>query len=401
MTETGNDRALWLAHSAAPPPDAQALSLPSVCVTQELGGQIIAYCIPPSFNGNLLVYAHGYAAPQNPIALPSELALPEWQTLVELFLTMGYGFATASYSKNGLAIQQAEVDLLALVDYVKAQLPGGAVKRVLLAGVSEGGLITTMMVEKHPDVFAGGLAMSGPLGGMPYQVDYMGDFRVVFDYLFPGIFGFGAVGVPEDAYLNWDAYAAAITAGLEADPDKTKQLFSIRLAKASTVARDPADRQATGLAGALELLWYNIFGTPDAIATAGGQPYDNAHRFYWGCANIFALNARVERDTPNPAARAYVREYYEPTGSLQVPLVTLHTTRDPVVPFRHETLYLARAVAAGSALKLVVLPIIRWGHSAFTPTDLLGGLGLLLLRTGALLHPRLQRAMETLPEPLQ
>jgi hypothetical protein len=36
------------------------------------------------------------------------------------------------------------------------------------------------------------------------------------------------------------------------------------------------------------------------------------------------------------------------SGQLSVPLVTLHTTGDPIVPFLHEALYADKVAAAGA-----------------------------------------------------
>ena len=42
--------------------DAQA-----PCQDSALDGQLIRICIPPKWNGQLVVYAHGYVAPQRPL----------------------------------------------------------------------------------------------------------------------------------------------------------------------------------------------------------------------------------------------------------------------------------------------------------------------------------------------
>ncbi len=150
----------------------------------------------------------------------------------------------------------------------------------------------------------------------------------------PGEQPFGAVDVPENAFLFWESvYIPRIIAALQSDPLATAQLFNVT--KAAIDVADPASAITT----ALSLLFYSIFGTNDQIATAGGIPYDNSSTTYVGSTNDAALNAEVERIESDGRARAYARRFYEPSGNLHAPLVTLHTTLDAVVPFQQEMNY--------------------------------------------------------------
>ena len=143
------------------------------------------------FNGTLIIYAHGYVKPQEPLALPEEFGEADVRELIEQLLNLGFGVATSSYHKNGYAIEQAEADLNDLVAHVESIEPD--VDAIFVIGGSEGALITTMLVEKYPETYAGGLALCGPLAGTSYQVAYLADVRVLFDYFYPGVFLFGAL----------------------------------------------------------------------------------------------------------------------------------------------------------------------------------------------------------------
>jgi len=99
---------------------------------------------------------------------------------------------------NGLAVRQGLADVVDLVNIFNAIK--GPVQKVYLVGASEGGLITTLGVERHPDVFSGGLAVCGPIGSFPLQVNYIGDFRVVFaKALYSGSFR-RLLAIPVDRY---------------------------------------------------------------------------------------------------------------------------------------------------------------------------------------------------------
>jgi hypothetical protein len=231
-----------------------------------------------------------------------------------------------------------------------------------------------MMVEKHPEIYAGGLAMCGPLSGMPAQAKYLLDFRVVFDVFFPTVFDFGAVEIPPDEWLyGWPSHLVNIPFALQSNQGATQQLFSVTGAPV-----DPFD-PTTYAETTLSVLYYNIWGTNDMLATAGGIPYGNLDTVYTGSFNDPLLNAVVERIDSDGRARAFVRRAYEPTGDLVVPLFTLHNTLDPVVPYWHEIDYGARAAPSGL---FVPFTVQGYGHCVFPPEEILGAFAALAAAVG-------------------
>jgi pimeloyl-ACP methyl ester carboxylesterase len=353
--------------------------------------QLILTCLPSDFNGTLIIYAHGYVRPQEPLSLPAEFGNADVHELVKQLLDLGFGVATSSFHKNGYAIEQAEADLNRLVDYVRSIEPD--IDAIYSIGASEGGLITAMLIEQHPDVYDGGLALCGPLAGTSYQVKYLADVRVLFDYFYPQVFPFGALDVPADAHEQWegpDGFRAKIAAAIAGDPAGIAQVFDV--AQVACNAGDPAVA-----ANCVEnMLAYSVFGTNDLLATAGGWPVSNVGEAYTGSQDDAALNAGVERFDADPAASAYADRYYRPSGLLERPLVTLHTTRDPGVPYRHELQYFSRAAFLGRDDHLTVLPVDREGHCAFTPEEVVGGFGALLLKSNSDLAVALVNPLEAL-----
>jgi pimeloyl-ACP methyl ester carboxylesterase len=354
------------------PPFCQEGSLPSHD-PQYPADQLILTCIPPDWNGQLVLYAHGYVAAQMPLALPvDELFLPDGTFVPGIVLSQGFAFATTSYHKNGYAVEQARRDLNDLLQYFKTLVPPGSLQKTFLVGASEGGEVTALMIERFPDKYAGALAMCGPIGGGPYQIQYFSDYRALFDYYFPGVFNFGVVDVPPDAYLSWDAYLQKTALALASNPVATAQLYQV-----SGAAIDPSDPDSP-LVTAAQILFYSIWGTNDLMATAGGMPYDNRSTYYQGSLDDAALNAGVERVQSDGRARAYMRRFYQTTGELQRPLVTLHNTLDPQVPFQHEVIYQGLAAQAGSSQYLTVIPVPGYGHCNFTPQQIAGAFALLV-----------------------
>jgi pimeloyl-ACP methyl ester carboxylesterase len=325
-------------------------------------GALYRVCFPPTWNGDLVVYAHGYVASDRALTIPEDAI--GGQSAADVVTELGYAFATTSYRANGLVAPDAVEDLTELTDTIQRRFtPDPA--RTAIVGVSEGGLVATLAVERHPDRFDGALAACGPIGNFRGQLDYIADFRVVFDYLFPGVLPGTAVDVPQFLRDRWaSVYSAAVVVSLAMNPAAARELIAIT--KASVAGDDVQSIAATTVG----LLWYNVFGTADARARLGGQPFDNMARVYSGSSNDEALNAGVARFTADSAALAALQNF-ETTGALQVPVVTLHTSRDPIVPASQSADYGSKVNAAGAGSQLTQSTVDRFGHCSFEKSEML------------------------------
>lgn len=334
-------------------------------------GALYRICVPASWNGDLVAYAHGYVAPGRPLRIPDDEV--GGRTISEIINEQGYAFATTSYSKNGLAIKEGVEDIVDLV-YIFART-NRQPRFTYLVGASEGGLVTSLSIEKFPKIFNGGLPACGPIGDFRQQINYFGDFRVVFDYFFPNVLPPDPTRIPQEVMDNWDTtYVPRIRAAIKADPNATRQLLSVT--RASTDPTDPSSVEAT----VLGLLWYNVFATNDAVAELGGQPFDNARRIYFGSDNDLQLNRGVRRVSAEQAALDEIEANYQTTGRLASHVVTLHTTGDPIVPYWQELRYIAKAQASRSIPFLAHIPVVRYGHCNFTAPEVLSAFGVLVFR---------------------
>lgn len=331
-------------------------------------------CFPQQWNGDLVIYAHGYVRPDAPIAIVDD---DVGGTRLSGFVTqLGYAFATTSYRANGLIADQAVEDVAELESTFRTlYTPDPA--RVFLVGGSEGGLVAALAVERHPNTFNGAMALCGPIGGFARQIDYIDDFRVVFDYFFPSILPGSAVGIPDQLRQQWTSvYMPAVIDALANDPAATGDLLAV-----TGAPFDPSDPETVGVT-VVGILWYNVFGTADAQARLGGQPYDNIGRAYQGSSDDEALNQGVARFAADPSARAALGRF-ETSGQIGVPVVTMHTSGDPIVPVEQQDLYAAKVAAAGSSSLLDPTEVERYGHCAFSPPELLGGFSRLTQRAAA------------------
>jgi len=309
---------------------APARPVPGKCAVLPLaGGSLGLFCVPASgWNGDLVVWAHGYRAFNEDLAFQN-LELPDGTNLATLTQSLGFAFVATTYRQNGLTVLEGMNDVRELVIAFRL-LAGRAPGHTYMTGASEGGLITTLLVERSPELFSGGLALCGPIGDFRKEIEYVGDFRLLFDYFFPGVLPGNGLVVPDELIRNWDSvYVPRIEAAVNANSLATLQLLST-----SKAAFDPR-QSASVLQTVRNLLWYSTFTTNDAPAKLGGNPYGNLLRIYSGSLDDVRLNLSIPRGSADPATLLTVARY-QTSGQLTIPLVTMHTTGDEIIPFWHE-----------------------------------------------------------------
>jgi len=347
-------------------------------------GSLYRICMPApeQYNGILVVWAHGFQDAGTPVSIPEDqLCLGDF-CIPEVINGLGFGFATNSYRKTGMAITQGKDDIIDLVSIYAAQK--GQPQKVFLVGASEGGIITALALEQRPDIFAAGLAACGPVGNFPGQINYFGDARATFNYFFPGV-------IPGDPFNPDPALAAAWSDyyDLVVKPIVMAPANRARLDEWARVARLPFDAGNylfTVEQSVKDALRYSVVNLQDAIVTIGGFPFDNSRRYYTGSSNDILLNLAVPRRSASPAALAAMNSpAYSTTGVLQRPLITLHTLRDQQVPYWHEQLYALKTLASGSYLtRHLNIPIDRFEHCNFTADEVLASFAIMLFYDGVL-----------------
>jgi pimeloyl-ACP methyl ester carboxylesterase len=402
----------------AVPAQAQELLPPQPVCLQDVylvEGEPVYYlvCLPPAgipWNGELVVFAHGYIPAYRFDLLTGKLVYDDAATLEALTAQLtyqdinipaivtglGYAFAATSYRANGLAVLPGVQDVVDLVgvaqEVIGAYVPGAAIVHTYLVGFSEGGLITTLAVEQHPEIFDGGLAACGPIGDFRKQINYWGDLRVLFDYFFPAALPKwdypGAVTIPDEVISTWVNPLGGLglqdmIAALLIDPASAGKLD--QLLKTSKVPFDKA-LPATKVQSVMDVLWYNVFATNDGIVKLGGSPFDNRFNWYIGSTNDRLLNATIERFKPDLAALTAMKAY-QTSGKLSAQLVTLHTTGDPIIPYWHVPVYRMKVLSNWTDWNYSNIPVVRYGHCNFEVQEVLAGFALLVWKTTGELPP--------------
>src|SRR5919109_4713193 len=131
------------------------------------------------------------------------------------------------------------------------------------------------------------------------------------------------------------------------------------------------------------MLRYSVVNLNDGAATLGGFPFENRFTWYSGSDNDLLLNIFVPRIGAAPEAVQEMQTYYNTTGALTRPLITLHTTRDQQVPYVHEIIYDFKTLLTGSWLtRHINIPVDRFEHCNFTEGDALFAFFVMLFYDG-------------------
>jgi pimeloyl-ACP methyl ester carboxylesterase len=326
-------------------------------------GSVYRLVRPSSWNGILLLYAHGYASKDLPVAIQ-----PDDQLVISLLTPQGFAVAVSSFSENGWVIKDGTQRTHQLLGLFTSRF--GRPARVYAAGASMGGLIAIDLIETWPNDFAGVLPACAIAGGLARQVDYSANVRVLFDLFYPGVLPGTAVDVPPGINVINDIVNPAVAA-MTVNPLGALAIASIAQTPVQFASGpELLESVATALGAAA--------GYPEILGLTHGQPYfDNTTTQYTGALpapTLQFINANIQRFSGSRAGRNSIEHNYTPTGDLRIPALTLSTFRDPVIPGFHRTVYGQKVAAMGDADRLVQRNVLGtangYGHCTFTPQEL-------------------------------
>jgi pimeloyl-ACP methyl ester carboxylesterase len=336
-------------------------------ITGETGtGALYAFFVPDNWNGDVVYYAHGIVDAALPIALPTGDGFPDVRDALG---ALGYAVAYSSFSENGWAVKDGVESTHKLRGIFADKV--GKPKRSFLMGTSMGGLVAQSLAENYSKEYDGTLAMCAPLGGAIDEVNYIANVRVLFDALYPGVIPGDVLHVPAGIDLNTQVLGPAQGAVM-ANPTGLGIIARIRQ---TPLAGADGTELATSL---LYALAYDVRGIDDFLGrTHGHSIFDNSHTLYVAAADglldagtLAAVNAAVGRFTATKDAIKYLDKYYVPDGELDAPTITMHTTRDPLVPFFHEAEFAQVVSKEHDSARLLQRSFDRYGHCAFSTTEM-------------------------------
>jgi pimeloyl-ACP methyl ester carboxylesterase len=341
-------------------------------VVNVVNNDSIEIIIPEGWNGSFLVYAHGYVDPVLPIALPNDLV--EGIPLKTLLTSppLNFAYASTSFRENGFTVKEAISDITFLGTIVKASFKPD---NIYLGGVSEGGLVALKTLEKKQNVFDAGLVTCAPIGHFQQQLQYFGDFHLIFKKLYEVELSGMGIDIGSPKYVSpvlmqaWtEGNLKIVLAGiLGSSRDKLETL--LQAAHVPVNVESLPTEALTGIA--MEILRFNIMATNDMIDRVYGVPYDNMTTEYPGIPDI----ERIEGDK---LALLKIKLQYETKGTPHVPVVLMHTTGDHVTPAWHIEKYLEKVYLNGMADNVEYILVKNYGHCNFTKEEILSGISMMV-----------------------
>jgi hypothetical protein len=324
------------------------------------GGAFFRIVVPDAWNGDLAIWNHGFSL--SPIGPVSDLG-----PLVDVQLAEGYAVAASSYQQIGWAVFKTKNDAQHLVQVFTANF--GAPNNVLLTGASLGGIVSTTIIEQaHIQNLAGAFTFCGANAGSR-NWDAALDLRLIYDAVcadvptsfIPG----GAEGLPAGSTRTVTDNVLSVNEclGQLVPPPYRTPSQAAHMATWLAVTQIPENFINTDVG------FYVTLGMSDLV-------HDTAklnNRI--GVTNIGvtyndpAVDAAIERVSPNPGAANRLSRNYTPDGDVgSVVHVALHTDKDGLVIVENESEYASVAPADKFSVAVAIEDVGT--HCGNTPAEL-------------------------------
>jgi pimeloyl-ACP methyl ester carboxylesterase len=362
--------------------------------------------VPANWNGTLLLYSHGY----NPLPDNPARNAPDPTTAAAL-LGRGYALAGSSYSRPGFTGGTAAQDQLDTLAAVTAII--GDPRHAVAYGSSFGGMVTGQLAERGARRLDGALATCGIMGGIVdlhnYQLDGAHAIAQLLLNADPTPLKLVHYTDLGEAASNASRMIAALQQAQSTPEGRARNALITALYQEPTWAPgleppgpfDFEGQQAAELQNLLSVLFFTVLGRFDLEQNAGGNPSSNQGVDYgrlllrsgrllqiaslYHTAGLSLLtDLRQLNQTADvvadPAALRWTNQNLTLNGQLTMPVLTLHTTDDPLVPVQHEDEYSEDVTRAGSRALLAQAYTRQVGHCAFTTAELVAGIEALAQR---------------------
>lgn len=350
--------------------------------------------VPANWNHKLLLYSHGYIAPGSP---NPAYDYPELYAGYFVYAA-GYALAGSSYATTGWAVHEALPDQIATLDTFQSLF--GTPTQTIAWGGSMGGLITAALVQQYPTRFSGAMSMCGVDAGSVGLWNELLDEGFAFNTLLAG----GALQVVN---LNdpWQDYVNAISVLNVAQASPQGQARIALVAALADVPGwyDPSSPEPSPTDYTTQQLnqyeWlgnveipFGFYYRSELETRSGGNPsfntgvnyttqlkhsinYTEVQALYAAAglnlsADLAQLNnaARIAAD---PAALTYLADNIIFDGKITVPVLSMHTVGDGLVPVQDEKAYSTVVHEAGDSALSRATFINRAGHCEFTSAEII------------------------------
>ncbi len=373
----------------------------------ELNGQAYRIRVPANWDGTLLVYSYGYTEGYNLVAL-TPLGTNTAGADEQMLLDKGYALAgiraagsvtvpvPGGMAAAGFNMKERIQSQVALASLFRDMV--GRPQWTIAWGVSMGGLVALALIEKYPGLFDGAVPLCPPAAGTTRMFDFKLDIVLACKAAFGWKDEWGTPGtLRHDLNVMTEVFPFIIPQ--ERDWPKAKWAWEF-VRMVNHIPDDPSFYQPANFR--YQVVWLGFAPMVDMERRAGGRPVQNLDRVYTlteaekdylvslgkdPTPFLDAMNAeRIYEADRN--ARNYVEHYFDPTGRITRPVLTLHTTKDGAVIPENESAYRELVTDHGNEGLLMQQFSIGNGvantHCTFTPAQYLAAIDAMAewLKTG-------------------
>ncbi len=303
--------------------------------------------LPHAWNGSLVMYIHG----SQDFGMSLSVEPPP---IRQYLVSQGYAWAASSFDRTGLFVREAADQTADLWQFFKRSFR--APEHTYVIGASMGGAGAAMSAERYGDQYDGALALC-PISGVKETYDSDADFLVAA------------------------AYAAGVTqAQFETTDVRTIWQSRIRPALQNADVRARFEDVWTAITGGPRMfaaegldLKYRALEDLSALRVQDGLADNSSRRYVLRGAPTITndeFNEQAVRIRPG-RARQSSDPAEELTGNLQIPLLTITTTGDALVPLAESQDIGNRVNAVGAAERLVQRSVQAPEHCGFVDSEII------------------------------
>jgi hypothetical protein len=342
------------------------------CFTAEdSNGAHVLIARPEAWNGSLIVHMYGGPRMRKPDAKMTD------EDLVRFIETVreGYAWVATSRRRGGYGVTQGAEDAdNARKIYIAAF---GQPKYTIAHGQSWGGNVGAILIEKFnaPDAagkrpYDGAMLTSGVLAGGTRAYDVRIDLRAAFQtfcdvHPAPGEAGYSlGVGLPPGSKISRQQLTDWFNGctGADKKPEERSEAQKRALSDLAAASRLPPG----ALLGHLQWSTF-VFRDIADFLTAGRSPFGNAQVRYRGTSDDESFNRKVPRIEADPEAVKALASDSNPTGKIDIPVITMHQVRDNTVYVEQQHSYRTTVEAAGNGHRLFQTFVDDNQHSKTSP----------------------------------
>jgi hypothetical protein len=339
-----------------------------------LGGASYRVEVPATWNGKLVMYAHGYAGNDTPLGVDNP-------AIRRHLIQQGYAWAASSYSKNYYDVRAGVEDTNRLANEFNkitaaAGRPLAAPSRIYITGISMGGHITGAAIEAETAATA--VNKVAYHGAVP-MCGVMGDAELFNQFAAVQVTAQAMAGLPKYPTANWADISTQVTKALFTTFPSVPTADGVKyMSVLQNITGGPRPLFAQGLAfgGSFGYMWGSLGGDGTITGILTKNVLDtNAYTYKidGDTAGSKTLNDSVLKLTAaadaNRLRRDGLRWIPQINGEFKIPVVSIHTLGDMFVPFSMQQVYQKRVAAKGNGQWLVQRAIRGASHCDFTVAE--------------------------------